>query len=70
MLLGKRKYTYSDKAQELLDTLINDLNKQALEANTSRLTSFFAKQASQITRITALTQIIDLIPLVIQNVNV
>jgi hypothetical protein len=70
VILGRRQYVYSDEAQQLLDNYIEELSKQASEANSSRITSFLAKQRGQITRITALTQIIDLLPSIIQNVNV
>ena len=69
VILGRRQYVYSDEAQQSLDIYIEELNKQASEANSARITSFFAKQASQITRITALTQIIDLLPSIIEHVN-
>ncbi|CAF1517655.1 unnamed protein product, partial [Rotaria sordida] len=68
--LGRRQYIYSDEAQLLLDNYIDELSKQASEADSSRMTSFLAKQPSQITRITALTQIIDLLPSFIQHINI
>jgi hypothetical protein len=67
--LGRRQYLFSDEAQILLDNYIEELSKQASEANSSRITSFLAKQATQITRMTALTHIIDLLPSIIQHLN-
>ena len=68
-ILGRRQYIYSNEAQSALDNYIEELTKQASEANSSRITSFLAKQATQITRISALTQIIDLLPTTIREVN-
>ncbi len=69
VILGRRQYIYSDEAQLLLNNYIEELTKQAATANSSRITSFLAKQAGQITRISALTQIIDLLPSIIEHVN-
>ena len=68
-ILGRRQYIYSNEAQSVLDNYIEELTKQTSEANSSRITSFLAKQATQITRISALTQIIDLLPTIIREVN-
>ena len=54
-ILGRRQYIYSNEAQSAVDNYIEELTKQASEANSSRITSFLAKQATQITRISALT---------------
>ncbi|CAF3805511.1 unnamed protein product [Rotaria sp. Silwood1] len=68
-ILGRRHYVFCDEAQKLLDNYIEELTKQACEADSSRITSFLAKQPIQVIRISALTQIIDLLPTVIQHVN-
>ena len=68
-ILGRRQYIYSNEVQSALDNYIEELAKQASEANSSRITPFLAKQATQITRISALTQIIDLLPTIIREVN-
>lgn len=70
LILGKRQYIYSNEAQLLLDNYIEGISQQASEADSSRITSFLAKQASQITRITALTQIIDLLPVIMESIDV
>jgi hypothetical protein len=70
VLLTRRKYLYTNEAEKLLDNYIDDLDKQKASANASRLKSFLAKQAAQIQRISALTQIIDLLPSIMQHVNV
>jgi hypothetical protein len=68
-ILGRRKYVYSDEAQVLIDNHIEQLTKQASAANSSRITSFLAKQSSLLTRISALTQIIDLLPTIMEHLN-
>lgn len=68
-LLGRRQYVFSNEAQQTIDRYIETLTSQAREATSSRITSFLAKQPNQIVRISALTQIIDLLPSIIQNVN-
>jgi len=68
-MLRHRKYVYSDEAQRLLDNHIEELTKQASAANSSRMTSFLAKQGTLITRISALTQIIDLLPAIMEHLN-
>ncbi|CAF1008768.1 unnamed protein product [Rotaria sordida] len=70
LILGRRQYVYSHEAQLLLDSYIEELSKQASEANSSRITSFLAKQAIQVTRISTLTQIIDLLPSIIEHANI
>ena len=69
VILGRRQYIYSVEAQVILDNYIEGIPKQASEANFSRITSFLAKQAAQITRITAVTQIIDILPINLEKVN-
>ncbi|CAF3895281.1 unnamed protein product, partial [Rotaria sp. Silwood1] len=69
-ILGRRHYVFCDEAQKLLDNYIEELTKQACEADSCRITSFLAKQPIQIIRISALTQIIDLLPTIIQHVNI
>ena len=69
MVLGRRQYVFSEQSQKILDVYIENLTKQATQASSPRITSFLAKQASQVTRITALTQIIDILPIIIQHVR-
>ncbi|CAF4885773.1 unnamed protein product, partial [Rotaria sp. Silwood1] len=69
-ILRRRYYVFCGEAQKLLDNYIEELTKQACEADSSRITSFLAKQPIQVIRISALTQIIDLLPTVIQHVNI
>ncbi|CAF1493180.1 unnamed protein product, partial [Rotaria sp. Silwood1] len=68
--IDRRYYVFCGEAQKLLDNYIEELTKQACEADSSRITSFLAKQPIQVIRISALTQIIDLLPTVIQHVNI
>ena len=70
LILGRRQYVYLDVAKELLDNYIEELSKQESEANSSRVTSFLWKEATQITRISALTQIFHLLSSIIEHVNV
>ena len=70
VMLGRRQFTFSEQSQKILDDYIENLSKQASESTSPRITSFLAKQASQVTRITALTQIIDLLPSIIEHVRV
>lgn len=69
-VLGKRQYVYAEDAQLILDDYVERLSRQAVEADSPRIASFLAKQASQITRITALTQMIDVLPTIIEHVDV
>ncbi|CAF4517263.1 unnamed protein product [Rotaria sp. Silwood2] len=67
--LGPRRFVYSPEASKVIDNYCETLTKQAEEATLSRLTSFMAKQPTQILRISALTQILELIPIILQNIN-
>ena len=67
--LGRRQFVFSAQSQKRLDDYIENLAKQASQSTSPRITSFLAKQASQVTRITALTQMIDLLPSIIQLVH-
>ena len=69
VVLGRREYVYCKEALETIERYIEQLTKQVREANSCRITSFLAKQTTLIVRISALTQIIDLLPSIIQHVN-
>ena len=69
VVLGQHKYVYSDVAQTTLDKYIEELSVQTNNATSPRIASFLAKQATHVIRISALTQIIDLLPTIIERVN-